>query len=1036
MNQRLLSIPVRWILCLILPGILFAVARSNAQEKTKLDPKHAEKMAKGLDLFKKQVKPIFLAKCVRCHGGGTRLRGEFDLTDRTELIKGGSTGPGVVPGKAKESLLYQTVAHKREPHMPKNGKKLPVKDIAAIAQWIDLGAPYDNPLVKSKKVVSWTERKIDPQTRDFWAFQPLTNPQPPKVKQNDWGKTPVDAFILARLEKAGIAPNGKADKRKLIRRVYLDVIGLPPSPADVEAFVRDTSPNAYANLVDRLLANQHFGEKWASHWLDLARFAESHGFEHDYDRKTAYHYRDFVIQALNMDMPYDRFVRWQLAGDELKPNDPLANMATGFLAAGVHSTQITKNEVAKHRYDELDDKLNTIGTAMLGLSIGCARCHDHKYDPIPQADYYRMLSTFTTTVRTEVNLEFNSDKYAVAKAKFDKAHKPLVDALRSFEKEQLPPKLQKWEQTRKVSPWVILDADKFKSQGGATMTKQADGSILVSGKKVNNDTFTISCKTTAENITAFRIEALRHASLVRGGPGRAGNGNFALTNMVITMAPLSGKGKPITVKLRNPRATFQQRGLPVAAVIDNNAKSGWAVDPQFGKDHAAVFESAKPVGFAGGSLITFKLEFKNNTNHAIGRPRFSLTTRTETVDLLAPGLPNPIQTILNKPEAKRTDTDKTKLLQWFSTIDPDGKKYHKKIADHLAKAPKKDVRKALIASEGLKAVRLHTQGGDFLKETHFLRRGDPDNKEGVAESSYLQVLMSAPDGKKHWQASPPKGWRTSYRRVGMANWITDTEHGAGQLLARVIVNRLWQHYMGRGIVATPSNFGQRGERPTHPQLLDYLAGELIRNEWKLKPIHRLILTSAVYTQSSDYDESREKIDPDNKLCWRHPITRLEGELIRDSLLSISGSLDDTKFGPGTLDSGMKRRSIYFTVKRSKLIPMLQIFDAPQALSGVGKRPSTTVAPQALWLMNNPHVRTWAINMAKRIRPDKSGQLKDAIRQGYQLALSREPSAKELAESLQFVQQQMPSYPAANREEQALADFCQVLMCLNEFIYVE
>src|SRR5262249_51084247 len=277
---------------------------------------------------------------------------------------------------------------------------------------------------------------------------------------------------------------------------------------------------------------------------------------------------------------------------------------------------------------------------------------------------------------------------------------------------------------------------------------------------------------------------------------------------------------------------------------------------------------------------------------------------------------------------------------------------NRKVQDHLAKKPKQKTVKILISTEGLPPVRLHTQGADFLNETHFLRRGDPDQKQGVAPLGYLQVLMTASDGAKHWPAKPPSAWRTSYRRTALANWMADAEHGAGHLLARVIVNRLWQHHMGRGLVATPSDFGTRGDKPTHPELLDWLASELIRNGWRLKPIHKLIMTSAAYAESSARDERKEAKDRDNHLFWRRPGLRLEAEAVRDSLLAIGGMLDTTMYGPGTLDEASRRRSIYFTVKRSKLIPMLQVFDAPEALVSLGERPATTIAPQALLLMNN------------------------------------------------------------------------------------
>jgi cytochrome c553 len=740
-----------------------------APAKDEIDKDHAAKMARGLDVFKKHVRPVLAEKCLRCHGGKSTEAG-FDLSDRDRLLKGGESGPAVLPGKGTDSLLYKLVARQKEPFMPRRDKKLPDDVIARIAEWIDCGAPYDDPLVARAPKESWTTRLVPPAAKEHWAFQPLKRSRPPAVKGEAWCRTPIDRFLLAKMDAAGVAPNPPADRARLIRRVYFDLIGLPPSPEEIDAFVNDPDPDAYGQLIDRLLASPHHGERWARHWLDLARFAESHGFEHDYDRPTAYPYRDFVIRALNDDMPYDRFVKWQIAGDEYAPDDPSALAATGFLAAGVHSTQITKNEVERHRYDEMDDQLATLGTALLGLTVGCARCHDHKYDPIPQRDYYRMLATFTTAVRTEVEL------------------KP-------------PP----------------------------------------------------------------------------------------------------------------------------------------------------------------------------------------------------PGSPVP------KPGAKPEPV------------------------------------KALICSEGLPALRLHTQGGDFLPETHFLRRGDPNAKDGVAAQGFLQVLEPSADAEKRWQKAPPAGGRTSYRRRALAEWLADANDGAGRLLARVIVNRLWQHHMGRGLVATPSDFGTRGERPTHPELLDWLAGELIANGWYLKPIHRAILLSAAYQEDSRPDAAKSAVDRENRLVWRHPARRLEGEVIRDALLAAGGVLDDRMYGPGTLDEGSRRRSVYFTVKRSKLIPMLVVFDAPEALSGIGERPTTTVAPQALYLMNNPHVRGYAHAFARRVAPDAKTPVEAAVRSAYRVALGRAPTTAELADAAGFVKSQAADYEAAKKadaRELALADFCQTLLCLNEFVYVD
>jgi mono/diheme cytochrome c family protein len=846
---------------------------SRADSKPKpagpIDSDHPAKMARGLEIFKKHVQPVLSKRCVRCHGG-EKTESELDLTDREGLLRGGNRGPAVIVGDAKESLLYKLITHGKDPHMPRNGRKLPEETIAQIVAWIDSGAPYDKPLIARKKEEekAWIGKIVSEEDRRFWSFQalrPVSSSAQLRVLRGEtanrgvtrrgegsrWCRTPVDRFILAKIEAAGIQPNPPVSKEQLIRRASFDLIGLPPTPEDVQDFVNNPALDAYDKLIDHLLASPHFGERWARHWLDLARFAESHGFEHDYDRPSAYHYRDFVIKAFNEDLPFDTFVKWQLAGDEIAPDNNEALKATGYLAAGVHSTQITANEVEKHRYDEMDDMLATIGTSMLGLSFGCARCHDHKFDPIPQADYYRMLSTFTTTVRSEIDLDLDPAWYQKAKSAFDKEHAPIVATLKKFETEQLPARQEKlkkaWESEPERLQWAGLD--------------------LLAGR-------------------GFRLAA---------------------------------------------------------------------------------------------------------------------------------------------------------LVQWQKTTDPEWRKLYNQVEEHQKKAPKPKTAKALISSEGLPAVRLHTQGADFFNDTYFLRRGDPNQKEGVANPSYLQVLMTAPDREKHWRAEPPKGWRTSYRRKAFADWITDIPEGAGQLLARVVVNRLWQHHMGRGIVGTPSDFGTRGEKPTHPELLDWLATELINNGWRLKPIHKLIVTSAVYMQSSHRDEAKGRVDSDNRLFWRRPPHRLEAEVIRDALLAVGGTLDDSMFGPGTLDEASRRRSIYLTVKRSKLVPMMQVFDAPEALGGVADRPTTTIAPQALLLMNNPQVRNCAKAMARRIAANGRTSVEEAIRSAYLIALARLPAADELADGVSFVRQQTKSYEAAAKtdaHELGLADFCQILMCLNEFVYVE
>lgn len=666
--------------------------------------------------------------------------------------------------------MMKLVRHAEEPFMPEKREALSEGQIADVAKWIDLGAPYDKPLVNKGATVARGHPVVTAEDRQYWAFRPLANVAPPGVKDQAWGKTAVDRFILAGCEAKGIHPNAVAEKRKLIRRAYLDLVGLPPSPGEVEAFLADPSPHAYENLVDRLLNNPHLGERWARHWLDVARFAESNGYEQDYDRPHAYVYRDFVIKAINDDLPFDTFVRWQLAGDELQPLNQDALAATGFIGAGTHATQITANQAEKERYDELDDMANTTGVAFLGLTVGCARCHDHKYDPIPQKDYYRLIANFTTTVR---------------------------------------------------------------------------GTIV--------------------------YDTARHKVI--------------------------------------PQATTKPGGK---------------------------YPATQP----GGVYM-------------------------------------------------------------------------------------------MVCSEGIPATRLHTQGPDFYPVTYNCKRGDVNQKDGEAKAGYLSVLENGSESDWH-VASVPAESKLSFRRTGLANWLTDTQRGAGQLVARVIVNRLWQHHFGRGLVATPNDFGAQGEKPSHPELLDYLASELIRNGWHLKPIHRLIMTSAVYMQGNEYDEARNKLDPDDVLCWRRPLLRLEAEAIRDSMLSVSGMLDEKLYGPGTLDEAMPRRSVYFFVKRSHIISSMLLFDAPNALTSMGTRATTTVAPQALAMMNDPAVRTWSANLAKRVAGEK-----EPIRRAFNLALCREPSGEEAGELTAFLNEQTRAYGGAkDAKGKALEDVCQAILSLNEFLYVE
>ena len=1011
----------------------------------KVSEKHAAQMAKGLALFKSDVRMLLKQHCVKCHGGD-KIRGDLDLSTRAGLLKGGEEGPSIILGKAEDSFLMTVLRHEEEPFMPAKADKLSPDALKKIADWINLGAPYDQPLVEQS--IAGKGMQVTDDDRNFWAYAPLQAVKAPVVQQKNWPANDIDRFVLRKLESAKLQPNGLADPRTQIRRLYFDLIGLPPSPAEVAAFVADPSEQAYAKVVDRLLASKHYGERWGRHWLDVARFAESHGFEQDYNRNFAFHYRDFVIQALNADMPYDQFVKWQIAGDEFAPDNPLAMKATGFLGAGVFPTQLTEKEFESARYDELDDMANTTGTAMLGLTIGCARCHDHKFDPIPVRDYYRFINTFATTIRSEIDLPVNGDLTEAA-AKWEKAHAPLTAALAKFEKDELPKRFALWAKNPpktvlQKQDWMILDHLQPKSLDGATFSKQADGSFLVGGKNPANDRWVLTAELQTMGLNAIRIESLTDKSMPRNGPGRAGNGNFALSDIRVFAANKKG-GQRVPVKLVNPKATHQQNtaGLSVASSIDSDKrKSGWAVDfGGIGKEQAAVFEFAAPVGFEGGTILTVEMDFYVNTRHTIGRPRLAVTAAPRPVAIKGDSSAASVATLLaavkqagsvEKLDAKQ----RAALLKIYRAQDAEWTKLNNHVQQHLASKPVPKMEKVQVTSEGFKPTKHHADGRGFphfYKQTYFLKRGDANQKDGEATQGFLQVLMRGGKNEQSWQVAPPEGWRTSYRRRSLANWLTDTEHGAGHLLARVIANRLWQHHLGRGIVNTPNDFGLQGELPTHPQLLDWLALELIENGWRLKPLHKQIVMSATYRQSAAHDATKLKADPQNKLHWRRTPARLEAEVIRDSILKVSGRLDERMFGAGTLDERMLRRSIYFMIKRSKLIPSMQLFDSPEPLVSQGSRPATIIAPQALHFMNNGQVRASAMELARQLKaqPDTAA----AVTLGYQTVLGRAPTPKEQKSIASFIDVQEKSY-ANNGRELALADFVQVLFGLNEFIYVQ
>lgn len=1032
------------------PGSLRCVAATAPP----LPADHAERFTRGLEQFRRDIRPLLVTHCLKCHGGD-KIEGDFSLATREDLLKGGAEGSAVRLFDGPASRLVRLVSRAEKPHMPAKADPLPEASVRALSDWIHNGAPYDGPLIASTSggtagatpggSLSSSDAK-NPQPFTGWPFRPLVAVTPPAGPQAS--PHPIDAFVGARLATTNLTINPEADRRTLLRRASFDLTGLPPTPEDLRALEHDAAPGAWERAIDRLLARPEHGERWARHWLDVARFAESSGFEHDYDRPGAHHYRDFVIRALNADMPYDQFVQWQLAGDEFEPENPLALMATGFLGAGVFPTQITANEVERTRYDAMDDMLSTTTSAMLGLTVGCARCHDHKFDPIPTRDYYRLLSTFTTTVRSQRQLDLDPEQTRRKQATFEAEHALHLAEQTRYEQTTLPDRFEAWLQAgathRVPADWELLESPQWKSQAGASFRGMPDGSFLAEGKNADHDTYTFTGQTSNANLRSLRLEALSDPSLPHGGPGRADNGNLGLSRIRVFAQPLSG-GERQEVRLVRPRATFQQNAgnLSIAGSLDNDPHTGWAVDPKFGTRQAAILDFESPIRMPGGVRLTVDLEFRVNTRHHIGRPRLSVTSMT-AAPFDSEGVPAGVASLLERIHnpahgtASLSAAERTTLRDWWKTSDEGWRQIHARVEDHAKTRPKPALTQVLTCGEGFPALRMHTQGGDFLPETHFLHRGSTEQKRGVATQGFLRVLLKTPDAESQWRWQPPTGAPYSGRRRSLALWMTDPAEGAGHLLARVIVNRLWQHHFGQGLVATPNDFGAQGSPPSHPELLDWLAGELIRGGWRLKPLHRLMMTSQTYRQSSARSEAQRQRDPNNTLLSRHVPHRLEAESIRDTLLWITGALDATPFGPGTLDESSRRRSIYFTVKRSQLIPAMQVFDAPEPLVSQGTRPATTVAPQALWLMNNPQVRQWAALWARRAT-EGAADPAHWVPRAYQQALQRPPTAAEAQASLEFLSRQTDRYRRSGTPRPdglAATDLLQALLSLNEVIHVD
>ena len=966
----------------------------------------AETDVDGIRFFESKIRPVLVEHCYQCHSAraakSKELKGKLLLDTKAGVLAGGESGDAIVPGQSGKSLLISALKHESFQMPPKS--KLPDDIIRDFVKWIDMGAP--DPRTQSSSNVASVGIDVE-AGKQFWSFQPLKKITPPQLAKNEGGGdvsptgNDVDRFIFARLQEAGIPGNPTASRTTLIRRLYFDLWGLPPTRADVESFVADASPHAYEQLVEKLLAGQHYGERWARHWLDLARFAESNGYAFDKDRPAAYHYRDFVIKALNEDLPYDEFVRLQIAGDLLKPQDYMAQAATGFLAAGPFTSQQTQKERERSRYEQLDDIIATLGTSMLGLTLGCARCHDHKFDPVGTRDYYRLTSSFAETGFQDYSWDPDPTGTQQALAAFEAAHKPFTDARTAYEQEQLPQRLSDWEASQTDAPpaeklghWSHLGpfaADDY---------KQAFDEKFPPEKNVDLDKH------------VGKLQWTERAEWQDGAVHNTLTGANA-ANYLFREIEAPAK-MPIEVSL----------GCDDGIKVFLNKKQVLAKPTMGGAspDQHIVTLNLN----AGRNELLLKIV------NGGGPSGFYFSSKGAQT-------PKPILDILAIPASERNDAQEKQVLKWFGPRDAGWAKLDQAEKEHLAKKPQPKLTPIFAARRN---GATYNFGADTRK-VYFLARGNSNAKNGLATPAFLRILTNSPHKEGQWLLEDPAMESSAKRhpRIALAHWLTDVEHGAGALLARVIVNRLWQRHFGVGLVRTPSDFGSQGASPTHPELLDYLASQLVEGGWKLKPIHRLILLSGVYRQSSQAPAPHAGMtkDPETRLWWRRPAQRMEAEIIRDNLLTVAGLLDKRMFGPGSLDQTTPRRSVYLKVKRSQLIPILQLFDAPDSIQSIGDRGVTTVPPQALAMMNSTWVRQLAEKTASRLREEGATTPAQFVEAAFWATLSRGPSEAELQQMTAFIQSQANSYGDDDKTrsmETAIADYCQLMLCLNEFVYVD
>ena len=937
--------------------------------------------------FEKHVRPILKTHCFLCHGEGGVTKGKLDLRLRRLIVGGGESGSTVEPGRPEQSYLLDRIA---VGEMPPGDKQLSPGEVEVIRAWIASGAKTARPEPETIKDGEY----LTEEDRQFWSFQPVRRPAVPAVRRNQQVQTPIDAFLLARLERRGLGFSPAADRVTLVRRATFDLIGLPPTPVEVRRFVEDRRPGAWQRLVNRLLSSPRYGERWGRHWLDAAGYADSEGYsDDDRVRPSAFRYRDYVVRSFNEDRAFDKFIIQQLAGDELvappgenlQPRQIEFLTATGFLRMAPDGTGSSGVDAVVARNEVVADTIRIVSTSLLGLTVGCARCHNHRYDPISQADYYRIRAIF----------------------------EPALD-----------PKAWRTPDGRKLS--LYTDADRAKKEiieaEAAKVDKQRQQKTeFYITRTLEEELLLVSGAVREPLSVAYRLKA-----------GKRNEQQKQLLKKYPSVANISAGSLYLYDRRREQRARKLDGGRKQKETrfLEETRRAQLAAVPE-------------PRRRAVEQAIAVKAEKRSE----------------EQKKLLAefPGVTVTLASLAkyNPDAAAELKADRETATRLRSEKAADDLKTYAERAKKI---------RATIPAEGF--VRALTETPPTVPETFVFYRGNHGQPRARVEPAELAVInTSVPVELPVNDKSMP----TTGRRLAYARHLVNGRH---PLVARVIVNRIWMHHFGRGLVASPGDFGRLGERPTHPLLLDWLADELVGSGWQVKRLHRLVLESHAYRQTSRRTPPLDRQDPDNRLLGRMSIRRLESEAIRDSVLAIAGTLNNTMFGEPvsvmedavgqivlgkenldgerkptkTIDLGgeLFRRSLYVQVRRTRPLSVLETFDVPVMTPNCAKRPSSNVAPQSLMLMNSDFIVQFSGRMAERVRSEAGVELPPQARRAWQLAYGVEPSAEVVEDLVAFLDRQEqafaklssgPAKPAKPRQ-QALSSLCQALISANRFIYID